>query len=503
MLLIVSGAMAYLLIVTAIMCRPTSALGPEDDNYLFVEFHTGIGWPCGPLQWEEGSGWSSFDPEYSTGYTGGQTTTLLWTKSIRPANLWNEFHNLSYNIPDGIHDYVVGHNAGISLLNIEDTLPCFGREGVPSNRDVCAPRYYCLMRQILQSKPSDYITCLGRFNITREQEDSSTWACHFKVRPRIRTESCASGYWDLNKANWDRSETDEQLKIALQGGVDNNGLYWEGTKGEPLAESFVDQFWDIEPGCTLKNPCQNPLDCSSVGSFTANLGSSIPYQSRWVYFATAALVNINRQLRNQYDELKDAIQSLALDAFSIDEFFPTKSQDVDLSNSLTGLSGIFSILGGFVPVAGPFISAAGTIASGVGKFLENSVAAASSDDPLAAQKIFSKKVSVFYNASLEAMENLVTELFEGKPIPGPGPGSFTLLDMVEGGAWVDPRTLTSVSSLNEKIKREILARSIDSLWKSRTEEQTIKMWVLFTDLSNDSDSTECVESKSRHSRRIR
>ncbi|KAL8879142.1 MAG: hypothetical protein Q9192_008295 [Flavoplaca navasiana] len=66
--------------------------------------------------------------------------------------------------------------------------------------------------------------------------------------------------------------------------------------------------------------------------------------------------------------------------------------------------------------------------------------------------------------------------------------------MMKDGAWVNPNTLTNVSNLNEKIRREILARSIDSLWKSRTEEQTIKMWVLFIDLSNDPNSTECVEN---------
>lgn len=151
------------------------------------------------------------------------------------------------------------------------------------------------------------------------------------------------------------------------------------------------------------------------------------------FFATSAFVNINRQLRNQYNALEAALESLALDTFSIDEFFPTKSQDYDLQNSLAGLGSIFSTLGGFVPipVVREAIATAGTIASGVGTFLENSAAA--SDDPLAALKIFSQ-VLKFYRASLRARDDLVAKLFIGDPIPNTGPGSFTLLDIIKSGA---------------------------------------------------------------------
>ena len=514
MLLIARGAIAYLLIVTAIMCRPISALGPTAGYHISVGTDDGKRWTC------DSNYWRTFDlGSDSTVLTDEtQTTRFLWTKSIQLGTLSNnsvseDGHPDNFSLTmDSVYRYVEINKASIRLVTFTDSRRCFEGEGVPSNRNVCAPRYYCLMYSMLRgySRGSivytsnlKYTACLGRFNITREQEDSSTWACRFEVKPWILTFDCAEGSWDLNTANWERYKTDRQLRIALQGGVDENGLYWDGRNGAPLAESFGRQFWNVNLRCTLANPCQHALDCSSVGSFLANPGSSTPYPSRWVYFATAAFVNINQQLRNQYDELKDAIESLALDTFSIDEFFPTKSQDFDLSNSLTGLSGIFSILGGFVPVAGPFISAAGTIASGVGTFLENSVAAAASDDPLAAQRIFSQKVLVFYRASLQGMDNLVSKLFLGEPIPGSGPGSFTLLDMMEGGGWVNPSTLTNVSSLNEKIRREILARSIDSLWKSRTEEQTIKMWVLFTDLSNEPNSIECAQSTSCHSQLIR
>ena len=516
MLLIDSGAIAYLLLVTAILCRPISALGPGAGYNLFVRTLNRNDRPRGPSHWRTFNRRS----DLTASEERGQSTLLLWTKSIQPGSLSN--HSVSERRKQddfsytraSIYRYVLNTQAGIRLQALENTTGIRSnarfpftpwrseRDNVSSSRDVCAPRYYCLMDTIKHGFTFEYITCLGRFNITSEQEDLSKWACGVEVRPYSLAPFCAGESWDLNKANWDKFTTDKQLEIALQGGVDDTGLYWKGSNGTTLAENFGRQFWNVNLRCTLASPCQHALDCSSVGSFTANLDSSIPYPSHWVYFATAAFVNINQQLRNQYTELGDAIESLALDTFSIDIFFPTKSQDFDLSNSLAGLSGIFSILGGFVPVAGPFISAAGTIASGVGTFLENSVAA-DSDDPLAAQRIFSKKVLFYYNASLVAMDNLVTKLFLGEPIPAPGSGSFTLLDMMKGGNWVNPNTLTNVSSLNEKIRREILARSIDSLWKSRTEEKTIKMWVLFTDLSNDPDSIECAQSKSCHSQLVR
>lgn len=323
---------------------------------------------------------------------------------------------------------------------------------------------------------------------------SASWGCIIHPVAQIRTARSANPDWDLTPENWDFQSTDMQLQTSLQGGVDSSGYYWpDGSSETPLAETFGRQVWNVNLKCTLANPCQYILDCNSVGSCLANPLGLLPrpIPIRWVYFATAAFVNINQQLRNQWDELKDAIDSLTLDTFTIDDFFPSESQDFDLFNSLTGLSSIFSILGGFVPIAGPLIATAGTIASGVGTFLQNS-AAASAGDPLRAQKIFSQKVLIFYRALLSSMDDLVSKLFDGEQIPAPGPSSFNLM---KGGAWVNPNTLTNVSNLNEKIRKEILARSIDSLWKSRTQQQTIKMWVLFTDLSNDPSSTECAQSK--------
>ncbi|KAL8752049.1 MAG: hypothetical protein Q9184_005863 [Pyrenodesmia sp. 2 TL-2023] len=369
----------------------------------------------------------------------------------------------------------------------------------------CQQQYYCLFHALLGSlgrvpdMTRTFRWCVNKkFNMFLNHSDYTKRECHIYLSDFSSNAgsgwwgvgSCGSVYWQLTQENWQAHYTDECLQTALQGGVDHYGVYWEGRReGETFAEALGRQLWNINGNtCTIKNPCEPVLDCTKIGSFTAvGLGNyEKPMRTPWALSVSSALKNINRQLRNQYNELKDAIESLALDTFSIDDFFPKKSQDFALQNSLAGIGGLFSILGGFVPVAGPAIAAAGTIASGVGTFMANSIAASS--DPLEAQKVFSQKVLDIYNGSLHAMDDLVEKLFAGDPIPGPGPGSFTILDMMRDGAWINPKALSKVSDLNSKLRIEALSRSIDSLWKTRTSN---KMWVLFTDLGNDPTLTTC------------
>ncbi len=152
---------------------------------------------------------------------------------------------------------------------------------------------------------------------------------------------------------------------------------------------------------------------------------------------------------------------------------------------MAGLSGILSILGGFVPVIGPGISAAGTIASGIGTFLANSNAASS--DEFAAEKQFANKALILYRELLARLDDAVSALFDGKSIPVAN--GFNITDMMEGGAWLSPNALTNVSDLREKLKLEVISRSIDSLWKTKRHN---KMWVLFVDLQDEDDYRSCL-----------
>ncbi|KAL6716082.1 hypothetical protein ACLMJK_005648 [Lecanora helva] len=357
-----------------------------------------------------------------------------------------------------------------------------------SSASDCTPIYKCLFQALQQTDSQSIVDAYGKC-ITNDGKGwvpggNNAWQCLLNLDMNsadpIQRTSCNGQQWALTQKNWRLAKVDTNLQAALEGGTDSDGVFWQGRDAnEMFSQAIGRQLWG-EQGvqCTLANPCRPALKCEDIGSHTAvSLGTSdVVLKSQWAFLATSAIKNINQQLWNQYNELKDAIESLALDTFNIDDFFPKKGQNFPLLDSLTGLSTIFSILGGFVPVVGEAVSAAGTIASSSATFLSNAVNAAR--DPLEAQKTFADKVLVIYKALLGGMDAAVTNLFNGDAVGGTD-SSFTILDMMKDGVWVNPQTLSNVSDINTKVRREILARSIDSLWKTFSSN---KMWVLFVDL---------------------
>ena len=385
---------------------------------------------------------------------------------------------------------------------IESLTECMGQSN--SGGDICIPVFYCLRSTELglssdnTSQDHQFSQCLEqRFNIVQD-EDEPSWQCLMSFGPPRNvheSDSCLDQIYDLTAENWRNLSSantawdlDTNLQIALAGGVDGEGMYWEGRRSsETLAETIGRQFWG-QPGvtCSIDFPCQAPTNCSKVGSFTAiGMGkSNQPAKLAWVFLVSSAFTNINQQLVNQYNELKNALGNLALDGFTIDDFQETSSQSISLGG-LTGLTGVFTILGGFIPTGGPATEATGTIASGAATFLSSSI---SSGDLSEATKSFSETVSSYCAELRSGLEDLIAKLFAGDQIPGPGPGSFNITDMMKNGTWVDPKVLTGVSDMPGKIRTEILARSVDSLWKVPTSN---KVWVIFNDLQDDTNHTKC------------
>lgn len=333
-----------------------------------------------------------------------------------------------------------------------------------SHNQVCSPYYYCLYKSALyrldgtsqgphdddpnnessdqtyQALTEAFDNCLvNRFNTTKfnpEEYPTSFRCLIFLSSTDIWDYSrqfvpCRDLVWSLTQVNWVEQDVDKNFQISIYGGVDSLGVYWEGARiNETMTDTVGRQLWN-DPGarCTIKKPCGPTLHCTEIGSFDAiALGkTTTPMKIPWVFLVTSALSNMMQQFVTLDNELQHAIESLALDTFSIDEFSPKQDQHFILRKSLAGLGSILSILGGLVPVAGPAIATAGTIVSSAGTLLGNYIAASTKE--VQPQDIFARQMLAFYTGFQSGLEDTVTRLFKGLSIPG-GNGSKASISLI-------------------------------------------------------------------------
>lgn len=405
-------------------------------------------------------------------------------------------------------------SGSVITLTPEASLPAYCAGASCSSKEICEPHFYCVMKLGITSLyinrnelfaavvDEEFRACLAeRYNFNPVTIDPSIWACSISLTsteydiPELapdQTAPCDGPQYDFTSDNWKAHKVEKNLKIALEDGVDEYGVFWEARRGqEPIATTIGRQFWNKKSEqCSIKNPCEEQdIDCHNIGSFTGLALSSLgrPMKLPWVVLVSAAVKNLNLQLVNIYNQVLNAIQSLALDAFSTEDFSPAKNPNTDIKNNLAGLGSIFTILGGIVPVAGPTLDLVGAITSGVGSFIAN----AAPPDEFAAQRTFAKNVLTYYEGLRDGLEKFTTQLFAGAQISGPVT-SFNLFDLMRDGVWVSPDALTDVSQLNRDIRTEVTARSIDAIWKTKTSN---KMWVLFTDLQDDEKHTKCLQGE--------
>ncbi|KAI4289156.1 MAG: hypothetical protein L6R35_001578 [Caloplaca aegaea] len=406
----------------------------------------------------------------------------------------------------------MAYSDSVITLTPDALLPSYCAGVHCSSNEVCKPHFYCLMKlgipQLALENRTELVPnravppfrkCLvERYNINKARIESSTWTCSisltstrysFEGLAPDQTEPCVGKSYALTIENWKKYHVEMNLHTALKGGVDEYGVYWEGRRGkEPIATTIGRQFWDqLSEQCSIKSPCEPDINCQSIGSFTglALGGLGGPMRIPWVILLSAAVKNLNLQLRNTHDQVLKAISSLALDTFSTDDFSPAKDPNTDIKNNLAGFGSILTILGGIVPVAGQALDLVGTITSGVGDFIANKAP----PDEFAAQKTFAQNALTYYEGLRDGLDNFTTQLFAGTRISGPA-GSFNLSDMLQDGIWVNTSALTDVSQLNSAIRTEVKARSIDAIWKKWPKN---KMWVLFTDLQDNGDNTKCLQ----------
>lgn len=303
------------------------------------------------------------------------------------------------------------------------------------------------------------------------------------------TFNCYEGRWQAGPYTWDTQDTDVNLALVTSGGgADTEGVWWDGIEpGEDLSVylgSIMLGSFDFK--CRLETKCGTELECNRIGSRQAlALGTQNEVLlSIWGFVTIRALINLNDQLSNQYIAIKGAAIAATLELFKIQKFYPIPDQQFSLRNVLAGLGTAFGIIGGFVPAVGPLIGGAGALLPEIGGILGNKLA--ESITPEVVQENVAQKLEIIYSNYVAELNTMTTSLFKGDKIDDAG--NITLLNMLKEGAWANKSALTPVSLIEQQMKVELLSRSIDALWKTKTSN---KMWVLYTDLQDDQNGTIC------------
>ena len=315
----------------------------------------------------------------------------------------------------------------------------------------CKPFYKCFFSSLGTSDPGTdvylYQVIDGEFRSCYANESQVLIQCPLEFlnisltgTSSSRFGTCVADDYNPTPSNWMDANTDTSIQTFMNGGLDDLGIYWPGRDTDlPFTQDLGRQYTKYENFlCSLKNPCNEDLICSEVGSRVVLERGREVYRSRPAYFTMVALENINKQLSNQYNAIGDALAAISLDTWNIGDYFPRPVDDSGIIGALGALGPIFSLFSGFVPGIGPALDATGDIFSAVGSILGTSVA---SSDPLVGAKTFAPLVQSIYAQLLPALENAADDLFAGNQVNG----SFNITDMMANGAWVSDHSLTQVS----------------------------------------------------------
>ena len=321
--------------------------------------------------------------------------------------------------------------------------------------------------------------------------DAATWLPAWSGYPYYGSVDCTSDVWELTPTNWNLYFTDRNLITFIEGGFDTIGLLWPGLHGEQrFSEALGLQLLGYGTFfCTLETPCSVPLYCSDIGARSSIGASKEIVRTPWGYFALASLEHINQQISGLYQALQGASFRSSLTVWRIDDFYPVASKDIGLLDLLTGFGTIFAVSGGFAPAyIAPGLSSIGAILPMIGTYFDRHVAQTT---PLKPQKEFVPYLEAVYALFLSALQEIGAVLFKGGSIEGIE-GSFNITDMMKEGAWVDPRTVEPLPDLEERLRVEILSRSINNFWMKPSNATDNKMWLAFNYLNDDAAHSLCL-----------
>ncbi|KAI9873705.1 MAG: hypothetical protein M1830_010704 [Pleopsidium flavum] len=219
-----------------------------------------------------------------------------------------------------------------------------------------------------------------------------------------------------------------------------------------------------------------------IGFYPATGSTAGFKQSKWGYFALNALVNLNARFSSVYQSLQDAEADLANLQLDLGSKFGKQSSDqLDLQETLLGLSTVFGVVGGFLGPAAPLVGGISGTLGAIGGGIGFQIGAAS--NPLANPAKYGEFIANFSAWLRGQLDFSAGNLFKGAPI-----GGYYIEDAVAGGAWV-ARDTTAQASTSANLKLELMARGINALWKKS------KIWVTFIDLKDDVSGTKCKADK--------
>lgn len=396
----------------------------------------------------------------------------------------------------------------LSPSNIVSTVPSVDernydvetKDGIKiSTYEECKRFYGCLFYTLLHSATQDPELSDNAsdpdadLHVCVSELFNKSLACEIYVSDvrYLAQDSCASRISTVDaESRWQMEAVDKNLQVFIESGGDSRGIWWQGLT--PVGEENGDQsslsselgkqmMGDTSFQCSLASPCLPNLDCHTVGSHIAYALGQKPLAETWTLYALTALKNINQQLSSQYIALKGVTIGSTLRTFSIKDFYPQPDKDFQLPNLLQSLASAFALLGGFTPgVAGRSLSQGSTTIGAVGAYLGRYIG--DSAGTTINQEQYVDYVEQVFTSLMSGLDDVTAKLFNGSSIDG----DFNILSMMRGGAWLDTSVLQRASGLEDKLRIEILSRSINAIWKTPTSN---KIFVTFVDLADGVNST--------------
>ncbi|KAK0720232.1 hypothetical protein B0H67DRAFT_180062 [Lasiosphaeris hirsuta] len=238
-----------------------------------------------------------------------------------------------------------------------------------------------------------------------------------------------------------------------------------------LGQSFGDQPTYFECGIDREASC-------TISGCDVFLKAEDPL---WAYEALVSVINLNMYFNAIYDGViagqlgyTNYIPQIA------QNFFPPQDTSFPFGDAAPWIIAILTIIFAFPILAG---ETAALVGVGVGALLIGSATTVTDQlEPLPPSNILSvvdmqNYAGVYGESTRNMISDWANSTFQGQK----DAAGQTILDYIEGGAFVDPRSIPSSKSIESFYKTQMVSRTINAKWR------TSKVFVMFTTTENVDD----------------